>query len=108
MQGFNNVYNTKIRYIELKTELSLDNAWLFGFTDAEGCFSSSVYISKTSKYIVTVRYFIPQKDDIGFSKRAAYLLNGHVTYVKSYNGYNTVVNFGKLNVILDYLKKITL
>lgn len=93
MQGFNNVYNTNVSYIEPKTELSLDNAWLSGFTYAESCFSSSVYLSKTGKYIVTVRDLLSQKDDIEFSKRAAILLNGYPTYVKSYNGCNTVVNF---------------
>lgn len=50
-----------------------------------------------------MRYIISQKDDIVFSKQAAILLNGYITHVKSYNGYNTVVNFGKLNVILNYL-----
>jgi hypothetical protein len=46
---------------------------------------------------------LSQKDDIEFSKQMAMLLNGYITYVKSYNGYNTVVNFGKLNKILNYL-----
>jgi hypothetical protein len=33
----------------------------------------------------------------------ANLIDGYVTHVKSYNDYNTVVNFGKLNKILSYL-----
>jgi hypothetical protein len=108
LHGFNNKYKTNISYIEAKTELSLHNGWLSGFTDAEGCFSSSVYLSKTGKHIVTVRYLLSQKDDIEFSKKAAILLNGYVTHVKSYNGYNTTVNFGKLSVILKYLKSYPL
>ena len=103
LQGFNKIYNTNIYYIEPKIKLSLNNAWLSGFSDAEGCFTSSVYTTKTSKFAVAVRYIISQKDDIEFSKQAAILLNGYVTHVKSYNGYNTVVNFGKLNIILNYL-----
>jgi len=94
--------------MDTKTKLNLDNAWLSGFTDAEGCFTSSVYPSKTGKYVVTVRYVISQKDDLEFSKKAAILLNGYLTHVKSYNGYNTVVNFGKLNVILSYLHEYPL
>lgn len=103
VEAFNKIYNTNIGYIESKHKLSLDNAWLSGFTDAEGCFTSSIYLAKTGKYIVTVRYILSQKDDIEFSKQMAMLLNGYITYVKSYNGYNTVVNFGKLNKILNYL-----
>jgi hypothetical protein len=36
------------------------------------------------------------------------LINGYVTHVKSYNGYNTVVNFGKLGKILNYLNNFPL
>lgn len=77
-------------------------------TDAEGCFTSSVLTSKiTGKIIVTVRYVVSQaqKDDIEFSKNLANMLNGYITHVKSYNGYNTIVNHGKLNKILRYLHK---
>ena len=34
----------------------------------------------------------------------AYLINGYVTYIKSYDGYNTVVNHSKLNIIINYIK----
>jgi len=40
---------------------------------------------------------------VEFSKLLANLIDGYVTHIKSYNGYNTVVNFGKLNKILSYL-----
>ena len=84
--------------------MTLNNAWLSGFTDAEGCFTSSISISKsTSQSITTVRYVISQKDDIEFSKDLAEKINGYITHIKSYNGYNTVVNHGKLNKILVYL-----
>lgn len=57
----------------------------------------------TGKTIVTVRYVVSQKDEIEFSKNLANKLNGYITHVKSYNGYNTVVNHGKLKKILVYL-----
>lgn len=38
-----------------------------------------------------------------FSKLLANLIDGYVTHIKIYDGYNTVVNFGKLNKILNYL-----
>ncbi len=36
------------------------------------------------------------------------LLNGYITYIKSYNGYNTVVNFGNMSKILNYLNNYPL
>lgn len=82
---------------------------LSGFTNAEGCFTSSAYLSKTrDKHLVTVRYIISQKNDVEFSKYLANLIDGYVTYVKSYDGYNTVVNFSKLNKILSYLHSYSL
>jgi hypothetical protein len=55
-----------------------------------------------------VRYIISQKDDKEFSQNVATLLDGYITHIKSYNGYNTVVNFGKLGKILNYLKNYPL
>jgi len=107
--GFNKKYNMNIKWLEPHHTLNLNNGWLAGFTDAEGCFTSTVFTSKTTgKTIVTVRYIVSQKDDMQFSKNLATLLNGYVTHIKSYNGYNTVVNFGKLNIILKYLKNNSL
>jgi hypothetical protein len=109
LKAYNEKYNTDIICINSKSNLSLDNAWLSGFTDAEGCFTSSVLTSKkTGKNIVTVRYILSQKDDKVFSNNTATLLNGYITFVKNYNGYNTVINFGKLNIILKYLNKFPL
>ena len=39
-----------------------------------------------------------------FSQYLAGLINGYVTYVKSYDGYNTVVHHGKLSIIMSYIK----
>jgi hypothetical protein len=109
LEAFNSKYNTNIVYIECKKKVTLDNAWLSGFTDAEGCFTCSAFLNKsTNKHIVTVRYVISQKDDIEFSQYLAELIKGYITYVKSYNGYNTVVNHGKLNIILNYLNDFPL
>ena len=105
LEAFNTKYGTYITFIECNKKVTLDNAWLSGFTDAEGCFTSSVYLSKTTnKYIVTVRYIISQKNDIEFSQYLAGLINGYITYIKSYDGCNTVVNHSKLNIFLNYIK----
>lgn len=63
------MYKTNINCIEDKSELTLNNGWLSGFTDAEGCFTSCILISKsTGQSITTVRYVISQKYDLEFSK----------------------------------------
>ena len=109
LEAFNNKYNTDITFIECNKKVTLDNAWLSGFTDGEGCFTASAYLSKaTNKHIVTVRYVISQKNDIEFSQYLAELINGYITYIKSYDGYNTVVNHSKLNIILNYIKSYPL
>lgn len=109
LDAFNSKYNTDITFIECNKKVTLNNGWLSGFTDAEGCFTSSAYLSKaTNKHIVTVRYVISQKNDIEFSQYLAGLLNGYITYIKSYDGYNTVVNYSKLNIIINYIKSYPL
>ena len=109
LKSFNSKYNTDITFIECNKKVTLDNAWLSGFTDAEGCFTSSAYLSKaTNKHIVTVRYIVSQKNDIEFSQYLAGLINGYLTYIKSYDGYNTVVNHSKLNIIINYIESYPL
>ena len=108
--SFNTKYKCAVNYIEKlrKQMVSLDNAWLSGFTDAEGCFTCSVYKAKNGRNTITVRYIISQKDDKLFSEDLAKLIKGYVTHVKSYNGYNTVVNFSNLNKVLNYMHKYPL
>ena len=109
LQAFNEKYNTNIDYINNINKVSLDNAWLSGFTDAEGCFTCSAFLNKTTnKHIVTVRYIISQKDDIEFSNHLANLINGYVSHLKSYGGYNTVVNSTKLSIIIKYINNFPL
>jgi Proton-conducting membrane transporter/NADH-Ubiquinone oxidoreductase (complex I), chain 5 N-terminus/LAGLIDADG endonuclease len=109
LQAFNAKYKTNINLIDKINKVSLYNGWLSGFTDAEGCFTCSTYLNKTTnKHIVTVRYIISQKDDIEFSSSLANLINGYVSYLKSYSGYNTVVNSTKLSVIIKYLNSFPL
>ena len=46
VEGFNKVYKMNIQVVETKQVVSLDNALLSGFIDAEGCFTSSILTSK--------------------------------------------------------------
>ena len=109
LKGFNLKYNMSIKHIESSVKPSLNNSWLSGFTDAEGCFTSSVLkSSKTGNIIVTVRYILSHKNDLEFSNYVADLLNGYTTYLKSYDGYNVTVNFSRLSKIITYIEQYPL
>jgi len=78
---------------------------LAGFTDSEGCFTvSTIKNTKYNSTQVTVRYILSQKGELELLNKIASLLNGKVHYLKSYDGYNMVVNLTKLKNILNYLK----
>jgi len=62
--NYNDIFNIIIK-LPLKT-LSLDNYWLAGFTQADGCFHISVVHSKTHKtgYSVRLEYSLKQNDEL--------------------------------------------
>jgi hypothetical protein len=78
---------------------------LAGFTDSEGCFTvSTIKSKKYNNTQITVRYILSQKGELELLNKIALLLNGKVHFIKSYDGYNMVVNLTKLNNILNYFK----
>lgn len=100
--------------------LSLDNYWLAGFTQADGCFHISVVKSKTHKtgYSVRLEYSLKQKDDLPLKLLYDVLKMGNLskygTNIWCYksSGFKTAANlinyFDKYNVFAekykDYLK----
>jgi hypothetical protein len=67
-QLIKNNYNIQFNYEILppSNTISLDNYWLAGFTQADGCFHISIAKSKTHKtgFSVRLEYSIKQNDDI--------------------------------------------
>lgn len=57
---------------------------------------------------VQVRYILSQKGELNLMNKMADLLNGKLQHMKSYGGYNMVVNLTKLNKVIDYLNKFPL
>lgn len=105
IKAYNEIFNENIVYKRYITCINLNNSWLAGFTDYEGCFTVSVIKNaKFNSTQVTVRYILSQKGELELFNKIALLLNGKVHFVKSYNGYNMVVNLTKLTNILNYLK----
>jgi len=100
--AYNLKYNKNILYIENNNKPDLSNYWLCGFTDAEGCFTCSTVDRPDMVSTVRLRYILSQKGNYEEMQYLADLLNGKTHYIKSYVGYNTTVNTGKLSIVIRY------
>jgi hypothetical protein len=110
LKAFNERYKMNIEYIPNKNNfyLNLNNGWLSGFTDAEGCFTASV-VKRTDLYSqVHVRYILSQKGEQQLLMNIASLVNGNLHFLKSYEGYNLVVTLSKLSLVIKYFKQYPL
>ena len=108
--AYNSYYNEKIdNNVNFFDLISLNSAWLCGFTDAEGCFTISVIKNEFKKKpSVQVRYILSQQDEKELFDRIALLLNGRVSYQMSYNGYNMAVQLTYLKIVISYFSKFQL
>uniref|UniRef100_UPI0020007371 hypothetical protein n=1 Tax=Exserohilum turcicum TaxID=93612 RepID=UPI0020007371 len=81
--GYNEIFNITLS-LPLKT-LSLDNYWLAGFTQADGCFHISVVNSKTHKtgYSVRLEYSLKQNDELPLKLLFDNLKMGNVSQYSS-------------------------
>lgn len=100
--------------------LSLDNYWLSGFSQADGCFHISVIKSKTHKtgYSVRLEYSLKQKDDLPLKLLYNKLKKGNISQYNSgiwcykssgfYTAYDLIGYFDRFNLFAekykDYLK----
>ena len=86
--------------------ITLQDAWLSGFTDAEGCFNVSITLN--SRYIlgsvIKMRYILDQKDSVILNKINNLFGLGKVTLRSGTNDVYryTVTGFKSLNIIINY------
>ena len=103
VNAYNLKYKENIQIISNSLNFNLNNAWLMGFLEAEGCFN--ITIIKRLKYNqVQVRFFLSQKEEKQCLLLISSFIGGKVFYLKSYNGYNLIINLLSLNKILKYIK----
>lgn len=108
VQTFNNTYKDNIQVFQCNNDPILNNAWLSGFTDAEGCFTVTC-IERSKTYVqVQVRYIISQQNEQDLLLKISKLFDGRVHYLKSYDGYNMTVNLLKLKKVIKYFNKYIL
>lgn len=55
-----------------------------------------------------VRYILSQQEESPLLTKIANMLDGRLSYLKSYNGYNMVVNLTKLSGVIKYFTKYPL
>lgn len=102
IEAYNKRYGTNIEYIPNYKSSFLNDGWLSGFTDAEGCFTVSI-IERSYNYTqVQVRYILSQKAEHSVFERIALEIKGKLSYLSSYDGLNLTVNLLNLKTIINY------
>ena len=88
--------------------ITLRDAWLSGFTDAEGCFNVSITVNTryTLGYVIKMRYLLDQKDSVILNKVCELFWSGKVTLRSGTdNVYRyTATGFKPLNDVISYFK----
>jgi hypothetical protein len=96
----------KINYINQKNMPSLDNQWLLGFTEAEGCFTISL-LSNSNAF--RTRYIISQKGDLNLpvlSKCIELFNTGRIEGHSKKDNYSFIVSgLSNISKIYSYFDK---
>lgn len=107
LDAFNLKYKENIFYLDKKFKPSLKDAWLSGFTDAEGCFTCSVVDNKSNTVkLVRLSYILTSSLQSGENsenmEHLAKMLGGKKHLIENYGGYNVTVNTTKLLPVVQY------
>jgi len=113
VQALNNRFGADtILLINTPTQVTLQDAWLSGFTDAEGCFNVS--ITSNARYalgsVIKMRYLLDQKDSTILITIRNLFGFGKVTLRSNTNGVYryTVTGFKSMNDVISYFKAFPL
>lgn len=105
LDAFNLKYKENIFYLDKKFKPSLKDAWLSGFSDAEGCFTCSVVDNKSNTAkLVRLSYILSssQRENSENMDHLAKMLGGKKHLIENYGGYNVTVNTTKLLPVVQY------
>jgi hypothetical protein len=105
--AFNVRYGENTEISDLAPAATLNDAWLSGFTDAEGCFTVSVIdrpLHRKKPYQVQARFILAQKDAERELRALSALLGGKLSFQKSYSGHNLAVQATHLKAVLRYFR----
>ena len=96
--NFNKKNNMDFEIKSNEFKPSLNDSWLAGFIDAEGTFFVSV-----SKNRIIQRFALGQKDAESEFLYISKLINGNLEKIKNFD--RVVVNYFKLDIIIEYLSR---
>ena len=113
VQALNNRFGANtIQLINTVVTVTLHDAWLSGFTDAEGCFNVS--ITSNARYslgnVIKMRYLLDQKDSTILLTIRNLFGFGKVTLRSKTDGVYryTVTGFKSMNDVISYFKEFPL
>lgn len=94
-----NKYNP-LEVITEPVKLSLNNSWLSGFVDAEGCFN--VYVYKNIKSL-SLRFIVDQQEGLSIFNELRFILGTGSIYARKNNNYRfAVTKLDKLALVVEY------
>lgn len=112
IKTLNNKYFYNLVFNPLSQEISLQDAWISGFTDAEGCFNVTVTANKRYSlgYVIKLRFILDQNDELGLNKIKLLINTGKVTLrANSVNHYRyTITGFSSFYYLNNYLNNFPL
>lgn len=101
-----------ITFINIPVLITLQDAWLSGFTDAEGCFNVSITFNSRYKlsHVIKMRFILDQKDSIILTKIRDLFNIGKVNSRSGTSGVfrYTVTGFKSINNIKNYFERFSL
>lgn len=101
-----------ILFMNRPVSITLQDAWLSGFTDAEGCFNVSITYNEryTLSHVIKMRYLLDQKDSTILLKIQNLFEFGKVTLRSKTEGVYryTVTGFKSNKKIISYFKEYPL
>jgi hypothetical protein len=113
VQALNNRFGENtIMFINTAISVTLQDAWLSGFTDAEGCFNVSITSNEryTLGHVIKMRYLLDQKDNSILLVIQNLFGFGKVTLRSKTDGVYryTVTGFKSMNYVISYFKAFPL
>jgi len=109
VQALNNRFGANtILFIDTAVSVTLQDAWLSGFTDAEGCFNVSITSNAryTLGHVIKMRYLLDQKDNSILQVIQNIFGFGKVTLRSKTDGVYryTATGFKSMNDVISYFK----
>lgn len=101
-----------VHFISTAVPVTLQDAWLSGFTDAEGCFNVSITYNVRYKldHVIRMRYILDQKDSVILIAIQNLFGLGKVSLRSQTDGVYryTVTGFKSMNDVISYFKAFPL